>query len=102
MSKTVICGHAGLVESFKKEAQSDYSCYKIFGIDIFLDDKVKPWLLEFNSFPSLCEPQLDRHVNEPMLAESFNIAGFHLTTKLKPKKRQQIAARWGSQKQLNN
>jgi len=94
VSKTVICGHAGLLESFQKDAQSDYSCYKIFGIDIFLDEKLKPWLLEFNSFPSLCEAQLDRHVNEPMLAEAFNIAGFHLTSKLKPKKKQKITSRY--------
>jgi len=52
-------------------------------------------LLEFNSYPSLCEPSLDRHVNEPMLAEAFNIAGFHLTAKLKPKKKQEIAVRYG-------
>ena len=86
VSKTVLCGHNGLLKNFKTEAQSDYSCYKIFGIDIFLDDKLKPWLLEFNSFPSLCEASLDRHVNEPMIAEAFNIAGFHLTAKIEAKK----------------
>lgn len=94
VSKTIVCGHEGLLQSFKTEAESDYSCYKIFGIDIFLDDKMKPWLLEFNSFPSLCEPTLDRHVNEPMLAEAFNMAGFHLTGKLKPKQKQQIKERY--------
>ena len=94
VSKTIICGHAGLLESFQKDAQSDYSCYKIFGIDIFLDERLKPWLLEFNSFPSLCEAPLDRHVNEPMLAEAFNIAGFHLTSKLKPKKKQKVMSRY--------
>ena len=94
VSKTIISGHAGLLESFQKDAQSDYSCYKIFGIDIFLDERLKPWLLEFNSFPSLCEAPLDRHVNEPMLAEAFNIAGFHLTSKLKPKKKQKVMSRY--------
>ena len=93
VSKTIVCGHKGLLQSFMKEAESDYSCYKIFGIDIFLDDKMKPWLLEFNSFPSLCEPSLDRHVNEPMLAEAFNMAGFHLTGKLKQKQKQQVKER---------
>lgn len=52
-----------------------------FGVDIFLDDTLKPWLLELNNFPSLEKDSLDRWVNDPMIAEMFNIAGFHFTGK---------------------
>ena len=65
--KSIICGHSDILERYKKNIRSDYNCYKLFGIDIFLDDKLKPWLLELNNFPSLCTPSLDRHVNEPMI-----------------------------------
>jgi len=62
--------------------KSDYNCYKLFGVDVFLDSDLKPWLLEVNNFPSLEPNSLDRHVNEPMLAEMLNIVGFHLPTHL--------------------
>ena len=32
---------------------SNYGCYKIFGFDIIIDEDLKPWLLEVNSFPSM-------------------------------------------------
>jgi len=89
MVKTIMCGHADILQVFNKEANSDYSCYKLFGVDIFLDDKLKPWLLELNNFPSLENPTLDRFVNEPMIAEMFNIVGFHFSGK--PNNKQKIA-----------
>ena len=32
---------------------SNYGCYKIFGFDVIIDEDLKPWLLEVNSFPSM-------------------------------------------------
>ena len=31
---------------------------------------------------------LDRYVNDPMIAETYNVVGFHFTTKLSPKQKQ--------------
>ena len=50
-------------------------------MDFFLDEALKPWLLELNNFPSMEAASLDRYVNDPMIAEMFNIAGFHYTGK---------------------
>ena len=66
---------------FRKESQSDYNSYKLFGVDFFLDEDLKPWLLELNNFPSMEKASLDRYVNDPMIAEMFNIAGFHYSGK---------------------
>ena len=38
--------------------------------------------MEVNSFPGFVDEPLDNTVNEPMIAEMFNIVGFHLTEPL--------------------
>ena len=93
--KAVLCGHQEISESYQKNVESVYNCYKLFGIDIFLDDKLKPWLLELNNFPSLCTPLLDRHVNEPMIAEMFNIVGFQITNKMNKTQKENIRKKYG-------
>ena len=102
--KTVMCGHQDILQGiinimvpitkllffsvFKKESQSDYNSYKLFGVDFFLDDAMKPWLLELNNFPSMEKASLDRYVNDPMIAETYNVAGFHFTGKPTSKQKQ--------------
>jgi len=59
-----------------------YTGYELFGFDIILDSKLKPWLLEVNISPSLhSSSPLDLAVKGPLIAEVFNIAGFHLPPK---------------------
>ena len=58
--KTIICAHSEVLESFKQHNLNSYNCYKLFGVDILIDDKLKPWLLELNNYPSLCQTALDR------------------------------------------
>ena len=58
--KTIICARADILNSFNKSRLNAYNCYKLFGVDILLDDKLKPWLLEVNNYPSLCLAPLDR------------------------------------------
>ena len=60
MVKTILCGHKDILQSVSTEVKSDYSCYKLFGVDVFLDSELKPWLLELNNFPSLEPDSLDR------------------------------------------
>ena len=51
--KTVMTSYDEIIKEFGTKVDSDYKCYKLFGVDIILDDKLKPWLLELNNFPSL-------------------------------------------------
>ena len=92
--KAILCGHSDICGSYKQNVGSTYNCYKLFGIDIFLDERLRPWLLELNNFPSLCTPALDRHVNQPMIAEMFNIVGFQLTSKMSPKQKASLRKRY--------
>lgn len=84
-AKTILCGHNHIKEQFHKNVQSEYTCYKLFGFDVFFDANLKPWLLEVNNIPSLHNPTLDAHVNRPMVAEMFNIVGFHVPKPLAAK-----------------
>ena len=76
--KTVLCGREQIRAEFDKKLKSEYSCYKLFGFDIFFDSDLKPWLLEVNNIPSLHINTIDAFVNRPMVAEMFNILGFHI------------------------
>lgn len=58
---------------------SRYCCYELFGIDILLDENLKPWLLEVNISPSLqSSSPLDVAVKGPLIRNVFNIAGYQL------------------------
>lgn len=55
--KTIISGESAINIFSRIYQSSKYNCYELFGIDILLDENIKPWLLEvmytsihFNSF----------------------------------------------------
>ena len=51
-------------------------CFDLFGFDILLDSKLKPWVLEVNLSPSLaCESQLDFKVKNQVITDLFNLIG---------------------------
>jgi len=99
--KTFMCGHSDILQVFRKEASSDYSSFKLFGVDFFLDENMKPWLLELNNFPSMEKASLDRWVNDPMIAETYNVVGFHYTGKPTNKQRQALLERYHLQSPLD-
>jgi hypothetical protein len=48
--KTVLCGHEHLSKEFDKNMKSEYNCYKLWGFDVFIDQDLKPWIIEVNPF----------------------------------------------------
>ena len=85
MIKTVISAESNLVNLHYSNVASKYSCFELFGFDILLDSKLKPWLLEVNISPSLhSSSTLDLDVKSPLATEVFNMARcsaytFHLS-----------------------
>lgn len=53
------------------------SCFELYGFDIMLDSKLKPWLIEVNFSPSLAlETVTDQSIKEPLLEDVIDTLGF--------------------------
>ncbi|XP_026735766.1 tubulin polyglutamylase TTLL4-like isoform X4 [Trichoplusia ni] len=80
--KTIISGEASISSLTKANITSRYNCYELFGIDVLLDEDLKPWLLEVNISPSLHSASpLDIHVKGPLVTTVLNIAQFQVPVK---------------------
>ncbi|KAL0819085.1 hypothetical protein ABMA28_008355 [Loxostege sticticalis] len=80
--KTIISGEASISSLTKANVTSRYNCYELFGIDVLLDEDLKPWLLEVNISPSLHSASpLDIHVKGPLVSTVLNIAQFQVPVK---------------------
>ncbi|XP_028159745.1 tubulin polyglutamylase TTLL4-like isoform X2 [Ostrinia furnacalis] len=80
--KTIISGEASISSLTKANVTSRYNCYELFGIDVLLDEDLKPWLLEVNISPSLHSASpLDIHVKGPLVSTVLNIAQFQVPIK---------------------
>ena len=52
------------------------ACFELYGFDIMLDDKLKPWLLEVNVSPSLSSSSpFDRMVKTSLMCDIFTLIG---------------------------
>ncbi|KAJ8709077.1 hypothetical protein PYW07_008903 [Mythimna separata] len=80
--KTIISGEASISSLTKANVTSRYNCYELFGIDVLLDEDLKPWLLEVNISPSLHSASpLDIHVKGPLVTTVLNLAQFQVPVK---------------------
>jgi len=96
MIKTVISAESSMVTLFQNNVASRYSCFELFGFDILLDSRLKPWLIEVNISPSLhSSSSLDLDVKSPLATEVFNMARYHIPNRLRAKDQADIAEKMG-------
>ncbi|KAF4318276.1 hypothetical protein BBO99_00005576 [Phytophthora kernoviae] len=49
-------------------------CFSLLGMDVLVDEQLKPWLLEVNHLPSFgCDSPLDWSVKEPLISQTFDL-----------------------------
>lgn len=74
--KTVISVTDHAIPLIKQFKLSSCNLFELYGVDILLDDKFNPWLMEVNLNPSLnCDSELDLKVKSKVLTDIFNIIG---------------------------
>ncbi|KAJ1481002.1 tubulin-tyrosine ligase family-domain-containing protein [Baffinella frigidus] len=53
-----------------------HNCFEIWGVDILLDAKLKPWLVEVNTCPDLsASSPLDRAIKGALFSDTFSLVG---------------------------
>lgn len=59
------------------QVPKEKNCYELYGFDILIDEKLKPWLLEVNFSPALgTDCQVDVMVKKPMLHDLIDMLNF--------------------------
>lgn len=81
--KTVIASEPFVSSLLAQFVGNRRSCHELFGFDVMLDEKLKPWLLEVNISPSLhSNSPLDVAVKGQMIKDLLNMAGFQIPASL--------------------
>ena len=54
-------------------------CFEIYGFDVLIDDKFRPWLLEVNVAPSLSSSSpYDKKVKTMLLSDTMHLMGYNI------------------------
>jgi len=66
-------------------------CFEILGIDIMLDHKLKPWLLEVNHTPSFTtDTPLDRLIKKNVIKDALSIMNLSVNNRIKFKNKRKM------------
>ncbi|XP_023290516.1 tubulin polyglutamylase TTLL4 [Orussus abietinus] len=93
--KTMIAGESSINALTRANTTTRYSCFELFGVDILLDENLKPWLLEVNISPSLqSSSPLDEAVKGPLIRNVFNMVGYQIPPNVSSSEAAKIGKRY--------
>ena len=59
-------------------------CFEVYGFDVIIDAKMRPWILEVNVSPSLSSSSLlDKQIKTMLLSDTLYMVGFKLIDRKK-------------------
>ncbi|XP_025417706.1 tubulin polyglutamylase TTLL5 isoform X2 [Sipha flava] len=74
--KTIMSATAQMLPAINCFVPHNQNCFELYGFDILVDNKLKPWLLEVNLSPSLgIDSALDSRIKSSMLCDLFTLIG---------------------------
>ncbi|XP_050438880.1 tubulin polyglutamylase TTLL5 isoform X2 [Adelges cooleyi] len=74
--KTIMSATAQMLPAINCFVPNNQNCFELYGFDILVDDKLKPWLLEVNLSPSLgIDSALDCRIKSSMICDLFTLIG---------------------------
>jgi len=60
------------------------TCFQVMGIDIFIDEKIKPWLIEVNHLSSFgTDSPLDKKIKFDLIHDTINLLNLSVRRKKK-------------------
>ena len=75
--KTLISVEPHIVNKYNWFAKHRNVWFEVYGFDVLLDYKLRPWILEVNVCPSLSSSSyLDKKIKTMMLWDVFHLLGF--------------------------
>ena len=87
--KTLLSAEGHIVTNMKQSRHRNI-CFELYGFDILIDSKLKPWLLEVNVCPSLSSSSpFDKVVKTTLLCDIFHLLGYQLYDRKKFEKEQE-------------
>lgn len=74
--KTLLAVEPCIASKTRETTVHPSNCFEVYGFDVLVDDRLKPWLLEVNLSPSMkADSPLDWKVKSSLLSDAFNVVG---------------------------
>ena len=74
--KTLVSAEPYMMDITSRSYLHRSNCFEVYGFDVLIDKKMKPWLLEVNSRPSLvCSSPLDSKIKCTLICDTLNLIG---------------------------
>ena len=88
--KTLISVEQPITQNLNKSTKYKNLCFEVFGFDVLLDSKLKPWLLEVNVCPSLSlSSPFDKKIKTLVICDAFNTIGVQIYDRKQVEKEQE-------------